>query len=92
MTPLSPADKRRVAAKFLELKRAIQTNDPDTAAKYSAFRAVYAGDSRGYVDSFEKAHDKTLWAGQLELYLSEEIEPQFWNPDQLSDAAASPRD
>jgi hypothetical protein len=92
MTPLTPADKRNVAALFLELKSAIHRGDPNIAEKYAAFRAVYDGGSRRYVDSFEKAHDKSLWVGQLELYLSEEIEPQFWNPDQLSDAAASPRD
>jgi hypothetical protein len=83
MTPLTPADKRNVAALFLELKNAIDADDPNLAAKYAAFRAAYDGGSRRYVDSFEKAHDKALWVRQLELYLSEEIEPQFWNPAKL---------
>jgi hypothetical protein len=83
MTPLTPGDKRKVAATFVQLKTAIQTGDPNIAAKYAAFRESYAGDSRAYVDSFEKAQDKLLWVGQLEVYLSEEIEPQFWNPAQL---------
>jgi hypothetical protein len=83
MTPLAPADKRKLAALFLELKSAIQGSDPNVSAKYAAFRDAYAGDSRQYVDSFEKAHDKQLWVGQLEIYLSDEIEPQFWHPAKL---------
>jgi hypothetical protein len=83
MTPLTPADKRGIAALFLELKSAIQASDPNTTAKYDAFRAAYAGPSRQFVDSFEKSHDKMLWVGQLEIFLSEEIEPQFWKPAHL---------
>ena len=83
MTPLTSADKRGIAALVLELKSAIQTSDPSTTAKYEALRAAYTGRSRQFVDSFEKSHDKLLWVGQLEIFLSEEIEPQFWRPAQL---------
>ncbi len=82
--PLTPAQKREVTARFVELKRAIDTNDPQQAERYVAFRSVYDGPSTSYVNAFEKAHDKSIWVGQLELYLSEQIEPEFWNPDQLA--------
>ena len=41
--PLTPAQKREVTARFVELKRAIDTNDPQQAERYLAFRSVYDG-------------------------------------------------
>ena len=86
--PLTPAQKREFTARFVELKRAIDTNDPQQAERYLAFRSVYDGPSTSYVNAFEKAHDKSIWVGQLELYLSEQIEPEFWNPDQLASSGS----
>ena len=85
--PFTPVQKREVAARFVELKRAIESNDPQVHERYAAFRAIYEGPSASYVNSFDRAHDKSIWVGQLELYLSEQIEPQFWNPDQLAGSA-----
>jgi hypothetical protein len=86
MASLTDSEKRRAAARFVELKKAIADDAPDVQAKYEAFRSEYQGSSRAYVDSFPQALDRRVWVGQLDLYLSEEIEPQFWNPDALASA------
>ncbi len=68
------------------MQKAIVEDAVDVEAKYQAFRNEYRGAYRGYVDSFPKALDRRVWVGQLDLYLSEEIESQFWNPDTLASA------
>ena len=78
MTALSPDEKREVAGKFLALKDAITASAPDLDAIYHSFRSAYRGAHTAYIEKFHSAQDKALWAGQLDMYLSEEIEPQFW--------------
>ena len=86
MAPLTDNEKRTIAARFVELKKAIAEDAVDVETKYEAFRHDYRGASRAYVDSFSRALDRKVWVGQLDLNLSEEIEPQFWNPDALASA------
>lgn len=81
MTPLTEDEKKDIARTFLELQHAIESGD-DVDRAYAAFRQAYRGDSRAYVDQFDIATDKPRWAGQLRLYLEDEIghDAVYWLP------------
>ena len=78
MTPLTDDEKRQIATRFQELKTAIDTNEPNVHGRVSAFENVYRGDSGAFIKAFDQAMDKTQWMRQLEMYLMDEIEPEFW--------------
>jgi hypothetical protein len=78
MTPLTDDEKRQIATRFQELKTAVDSNEPNVHGRVSAFENVYRGDSGAFIKAFDQATDKTQWMRQLEMYLMDEIEPEFW--------------
>ena len=83
MLPLTDEEKRAIVYRFTDLQSAIEREATDMAAKYRAFQSAYHGDSRAFVESFERLHtavEQRRWVRQLRIYLDEEIEPTFWSP------------
>jgi hypothetical protein len=83
MTPLTDDDKGAIVWLFTNLQSAIERGATDTPAKYRGFQSAYRGDSRAFVDGFDRLHtavEQKRWASQLRNYLAEEIEPPFWSP------------
>jgi hypothetical protein len=75
---LTEDEQLAIAFRYTELQSAIHQGGPDVAGKYDALCHVYRGKSNKFLHSFALARNKRHWARLLKIYLSAEIEPQFW--------------
>ena len=88
LTPLTSEEQREIVRTYMALRTAIdgKATDSELEEPFSRFQRAYRANSRGNcratVDAFVKASDKKYWAGQLRLYLIDEIEdPRLWSKD-----------
>jgi hypothetical protein len=80
MTALNEKDKRSIVEAYRVLVNAIRKDaaSPTTKAAFEAFQWTYLGKSRSYVDMFPEPNQRAKWVGQLDIYLHDQIESQFW--------------
>jgi hypothetical protein len=80
MTPLNENEKRDIVEAYKALVSAIRKDaaSATTNAAFEAFQWSYLGKSRAYVDMFPKPDQRANWVGQLDIYLHDQIEPNFW--------------
>ena len=79
----SADQKRQIVTAFYDLMVAVATGSSAIAECYNAFRDVYRGESRTFVDAFHSCRtdaDRDRWVTQLLEYLRQEIEPVYWRP------------
>jgi hypothetical protein len=82
MTPLTLKEKQLIARTFRAFEVALKAGASNIETTFKDFQLAYRGESRAYVDSFKPSEDGRQWAGQLEMYLLEEIgaDPEVWIP------------
>jgi hypothetical protein len=80
MTPLNENEKRGIVEAYQALVSAIRKDAASATTKtaFEAFQWTYLGKSRAYVDMFPEPDRRASWAGQLDIYLHDQIEPHFW--------------
>ena len=78
--PLNENEKRGIVEAYKALGNAIREDAASAATKaaFEAFQWTYLGDSRAHVDMFPEPDQRANWVGQLDIYLHDEIEPDFW--------------
>ena len=80
MTPLHENEKRNIVEVYKVLVHAIRKDAASAATKsaFEAFQWTYRGNSRAFVDMFPEPNQRANWVGQLDIYLHDQIEPDFW--------------
>ena len=79
--PLTDEEKRRIVARFRDLRKATAIGDARMYGIYSELRRSYRGKSQALVDTFATMQtdvDRQVWVLTLADALCEEIEISFW--------------